>query len=250
MPGTDVIIKEQPSPNCEPRRAAIQHVILHYTGMKTAEMALNRLCDAAAKVSAHYLIDEDGTTYRLVPEDKRAWHAGVAYWRGMRDINSASIGIELVNPGHDYGYRAFPAAQMTALTALLGGIRVRHRIAAANVLGHSDVAPGRKQDPGELFPWPALAVDGFGLWPEETQVLAGVPDLSAAFRRLSDIGYAVPLTPAEGSDILNADTAATDVIAAFQRRYRPHQVDGTLDSETATRIAATAVAHAMARRTS
>ncbi len=158
---------EKPSPNCGPRPdgAAIDMLILHYTGMESAEAALTRMCDADARVSAHYMIDEDGTVYRLVDEAMRAWHAGVSSWRGAGNINDRSIGIELVNPGHEFGYRRFPVSQMTALTGLCREILARHPIAPANVLGHSDVAPSRKQDPGELFDWQALAAAGIGLWP-------------------------------------------------------------------------------------
>lgn len=245
-------IIERPSPNFNERlpvdgAAAVRHMVIHYTGMTSRDAALERLCDPAAKVSAHYLIDQAGAIFRLVPEEKRAWHAGVSFWRGVRDLNSTSVGIELCNPGHDWGYRAFPDAQIAALMALLGEIRARHGLSAANVLGHSDIAPSRKIDPGELFPWATLAAAGFGLWPEETQPVAGHPDLTGAFRRLSDIGYAVPTTPEEGRDLLNADSAATDVIKTFQRRYLPAQVDGHLDSVTAARIAAVAVAYALAR---
>ena len=147
-----------PSPNHDDRGgAAIDMLVLHYTGMKTAEAALERLCDPAAKVSAHYTIDEDGTVYAHVPEARRAWHAGVSFWAGATDINSRSIGIELVNPGHEFGYRDFPDAQIAALITLCHGILLRHPIPSARVLGHSDVAPARKEDPGELFPWERLA---------------------------------------------------------------------------------------------
>jgi N-acetylmuramoyl-L-alanine amidase len=221
--------------------------VIHYTGMKTAGEALNRLCDPAAKVSAHYLIDESGATYRLVAEEQRAWHAGVSFWRGERDLNGVSIGIELANPGHDWGYKPFPQAQIDALKDLLSGLHARHRIPRDGLLAHSDIAPSRKIDPGELFPWESLAGEGFGLWPEDSQPLSGHPDLTRALRRLSEIGYAVPTTPEEGSDILNAESAATDVIKAFQRRYLPLQIDGHLDNLTAARIAAVAVAFATQR---
>jgi N-acetylmuramoyl-L-alanine amidase len=238
-----------PSPNFDARRLpTVHYVVIHYTGMRTPEEALQRLCDPAAKVSAHYLIDEAGRTYRLVAEEERAWHAGASFWRGERDLNGVSIGIELTNPGHDWGYAPYPSGQIGALTELLGSIRERHGIPPQNHLGHSDIAPGRKIDPGELFPWEALARDGFGLWPEETMPVPGHPDLTGAFRRLSRIGYAVPTTVQEGSDILNAGSAATDVIRAFQLRYIPQHVDGHLDPFTASRIAAVAVAHALAGR--
>ena len=159
-----------PSPNQDDRGgAAIDMLVLHYTGMITAEAALSRLCDPAAKVSAHYTIDEDGTIYAHVPEARRAWHAGVSFWAGKRNVNARSIGIELVNPGHEFGYRAFPRSQIAALIDLCRDILARHPIPAARVLGHSDVAPARKEDPGELFPWAQLAEAGIGLWPQPAQ---------------------------------------------------------------------------------
>jgi N-acetylmuramoyl-L-alanine amidase len=157
---------EHPSPNQDDRGGAkIDMLVLHYTGMTSGGAALARLCDPAARVSAHYTIDEDGTVYAMVPEARRAWHAGVSRWAGARDINARSIGIELVNPGHEFGYRAFGDAQIAALVALGQGILQRHAIASWRVLGHSDVAPARKDDPGELFPWQRLAEAGIGLWP-------------------------------------------------------------------------------------
>jgi N-acetyl-anhydromuramyl-L-alanine amidase AmpD len=159
----ELIHRDTPSPNWNERKLPVSMVVLHYTGMKSAQDALDRLCDPAAEVSAHYLIEEDGTVHRLVAEDKRAWHAGRSYWRGITDVNSASVGIELVNPGHTLGYRPFPEAQMEALIPLLAGIMARHNIAPANVVGHSDVAPVRKIDPGELFEWEVLARYGLAL---------------------------------------------------------------------------------------
>ncbi len=151
---------EYTSPNFNDRIGddAPEMIVIHYTGMQSAAAALERLCDPAAEVSAHYVIDEDGVTYKLVEEENRAWHAGVSQWDGERDINSASIGIELVNPGHEFGYRGFPSAQMEALATLCKDIMSRHDI--KTVLGHSDVAPERKQDPGELFDWSWLANTG------------------------------------------------------------------------------------------
>lgn len=242
-----MLISERPSPNFNARTGGIRFVVLHYTGMKSCDEALSRLCDPAAQVSAHYCISDDGVTFRLVAEDRRAWHAGISFWRGERDLNSASIGIELCNPGHEWGYRAFPVAQMRALKSLLREIGDRHGIARDGLLGHSDIAPSRKSDPGELFPWADFAHDGFGVWPQDSATVAGHPDLAAAFRRLSEIGYAVPTTVEEGSDILNPESAATDLIKAFQRRYLPDQVDGHLDAVTAARIAAVAVACAIER---
>jgi len=206
---------ERPSPNHEPRPAGtpIDMLVLHYTGMKTASEALARLIDPAAKVSAHYVIDEDGTLYRLVDEDKRAWHAGQAVWRGQTDVNSRSIGIELVNPGHDFGYRAFPAAQMAALIELGRALLARHPIPARNVVGHSDVAPARKQDPGELFDWPGLAQAGIGLWPQPSPTPSNADPLAD----LARYGYGID------------DPQAT--IRAFQRHFHPTRIDGIMDAE-------------------
>ena len=146
-------------------RGQITMLVFHYTGMVSSDAALQRLCDPDAEVSAHLLIDEDGTAYRLVDDDKRAWHAGTSFWRGESDINSASIGIELVNPGHEYGYRAFPQPQLDALITVSQDLIDQYDIPATGIVGHSDIAPGRKSDPGELFPWEHLASCGIGLWP-------------------------------------------------------------------------------------
>ncbi len=212
-------MRDRPSPNHGPRRdgAAIDMLILHYTGMVTAEAALDRLCDLRTEVSAHYVIDEDGTVWSLVAEDRRAWHAGRAWWAGESDINSRSIGIELVNPGHEHGYRAFPEAQMAALIALSHGILSRHAIPAHRVLGHSDVAPDRKLDPGELFDWKRLAREGIGLWSDSGA--GGITDFAEAMRRF---GYA---------------DASAEAIQAFQRHFRPANITGIADGETEARLA-------------
>ncbi|HXR87127.1 MAG TPA: N-acetylmuramoyl-L-alanine amidase [Stellaceae bacterium] len=227
-------IAERPSPNFDarPGDGRVDMLVLHYTGMRTAQEALTRLCDPAAKVSAHYLIDEDGGVTRLVAEEKRAWHAGISSWRGRSDINGASIGIELVNPGHEFGYRSFPEPQMVALEALARGILSRHPIAARNVIGHSDVAPLRKQDPGELFDWPRLARAGLGLWPNFAgQAAAAAPlALREIQSELAAIGYFCPQSGAQ-------DAATTAAILAFQRHFRPERCDGVLDIETSRRIA-------------
>ena len=230
-------IVERPSPNFGERAEGgpIDILLLHYTGMVSAAAALERLCDPTAKVSSHYLIDEDGSCYRLVAEEKRAQHAGVSSWAGVSDINSHSIGIELVNPGHEFGYRDFPTAQIAVLEALARGILARHAIPRARVLGHSDVAPTRKQDPGERFPWVRLARHGIGLWPEPdflpaqhgqalTRGMTGpaVVELQLA---LAGFGYGV-----EASGRYDALTAA--VVTAFQRHFRPRLVDGTADGES------------------
>ncbi len=220
-----------PSPNHEARSGPVDMLVLHYTGMKSAAAALDRLRSQAARVSAHYLVGEDGTVWRLVAEERRAWHAGVSSWRGCCDVNSASIGVELVNPGHEFGYRPFPEPQMAALETLARGILARHGIPARNVVGHSDVAPARKQDPGELFDWPRLARAGIGLWPEAPLPPPG--SVAEAQRLLAAIGYATPQTGA-----LDAETAL--VVTAFQRHFRPACCDGALDAETGGRIAALA----------
>jgi len=207
-----------PSPNHDARGdAAIDMLLLDYTGMESAKEALDRLCDPAAKVSAHYTIDEDGTVYALVPEARRAWHAGAAHWAGASDINARSIGIELVNPGHEFGYREFPADQIASLTTLCHSILMRHPIPSWRVLGHSDVAPARKDDPGELFPWAGLAKAGIGLWPQ-----AIASDLGA--KALARFGY-------------DPDAPEDKTITAFQRHFRPKKLDGQWDSECAELLA-------------
>lgn len=232
---------DHPSPNFDERncRRPIDMVVLHYTGMPTAAAALQRLTDPEAKVSSHYVIDEDGTTYRLVPEDKRAWHAGVAFWRGVRDVNARSIGIELVNPGHEFGYREFPAVQIDALIALLKDIASRYDVMPGHYVGHSDVAPTRKEDPGELFPWRRLHAAGFGRWwAPDFKVSPNAPVLRAGERggavlelqvALDKIGYAI-----EGSGIYDPHTEAA--VRAFQRHWRQDQVDGVSDAETTSLI--------------
>jgi N-acetylmuramoyl-L-alanine amidase len=226
-------LRERPSPNHGPRAGGVDMLVLHYTGMPSAAAALERLCSAEARVSAHYLIEEDGTLWRLVPEERRAWHAGRSWWRGRADVNDVSIGIELVNPGHEFGYRAFPEAQMAALEELCRGILARHTIPARNVVGHSDVAPLRKQDPGELFDWPRLARAGIGLWPEPTGGPTPPEDAARMQRLLAAIGYRVPQSGA-----LDAETRV--VVAAFQRHFRPARCDGISDAATRQRIAAVA----------
>lgn len=205
-----------PSPNFDARPGPVDVLVLHYTGMRSAEAALARLCDPAAKVSSHYLVDEDGTSYRLVEEQNRAWHAGVSSWRGVAGLNDDSIGIEIVNPGHEFGYRAFPEAQMAAVLELCRGVIGRHKIPARNVVAHSDIAPARKQDPGELFPWRWLAAHGVGLWTDEFSTGDLMNDLSA-------IGY---------------DVAAKDVVMAFQRHFLPENLSGEADEQTIGRAAA------------
>ena len=213
------MIRERPSPNFDARSKGgpIDILVLHYTGMETAEAALARLCDPEAKVSAHYVIDEDGTIIRLVDEANRAWHAGVSFWRGYTGINGRSVGIELVNPGHEFGYRPFPGPQMTALIDLTSDIVGRHDIPARNVVGHSDVAPMRKTDPGELFDWQRLAAAGVGVWPKESDTCIVDPD--AITHMLADYGY-------ETGNLFQT-------LQAFQRHFRPARVNGRIDFETA-----------------
>jgi len=206
-----------PNYNNRPCGLPVDMLVLHYTGMETCEAALERLCDADALVSAHYVIDEDGTVHRLVDEDKRAWHAGVAWWRGAMDVNGRSIGVELVNPGHEFGYRDFPDAQMVALENLCCGILKRHSIPPQNVVGHADVAPQRKQDPGERFDWKRLASFGVGLWVEGADPIS----ISADDMRVMLEAYGYDVT----------DLAAA--VAAFQRHFRPSLINGQSDGETA-----------------
>ena len=206
---------DRPSPNFEARAPdqPIDMLVLHYTGMASAAAALDQLCDSAAKVSAHYLIDEDGALYCLVDETARAWHAGVSCWRGNRDLNSRSIGVELVNPGHEFGYRPVPDRQIESVIALAHDILARHPIPQRNVVGHSDIAPSRKQDPGELFDWRRLARAGIGLWPEP---VTGVEtDLTTM---LAEYGY---------------ETSESGAIEAFQRHFQPNNLTGIADSTTA-----------------
>jgi N-acetylmuramoyl-L-alanine amidase len=212
-------MRERLSPNRDARPAGRRPdmLILHYTGMRSAADALDRLCDPAAKVSAHWLIEEDGALWRLVPEEERAWHAGASWWDGESGLNACSIGVELVNPGHEFGYRPFPEAQMRTLLRLAREIVGRWAIPPERVLGHSDVAPRRKQDPGELFDWRRLAAEGLALWPAPA---ASAADAVAA---LAACGYEV------------VDPQAS--LLAFQRRFRPARLDGAADEETGALIA-------------
>lgn len=241
-PASSPTILERPSPNHGPRAHVpgdVSLIVIHYTGMPGAAAAIDRLTTASSEVSAHYVVDESGAITRLVPEDRRAWHAGRSFWRGIRDVNSASIGIELVNPGHEFGYRDFPDGQVDALIALIADIRSRHTIAPRDVVGHSDVAPGRKMDPGERFPWARLASAGYAIWPMGVAPAVTLAPLAAA-KLLSVIGYASPQSPELGADVLSVDHGLEDGVAAFQRRFRPARIDGALDPETAGLISAIA----------
>ncbi len=192
--------------------------VIHYTEMKPVETAIEKMCDPEAQVSAHYCITEEGEVIRLVPEEKRAWHAGASYWRGHKDVNSASIGIELDHPGHANGYRAFADAQFDALVPLLARIVRQYDIPRANVLGHSDVAPARKIDPGELFPWDRLAEYGLCLAKPDKLELGDPFDNDGAFYlALERFGYDI--------------TDGYKAVEAFQRRWRPEKIDGQIDGQ-------------------
>ncbi len=227
-------IQSQPSPNHNERKGGpADMLLLHYTGMETGGGALERLCDPAAQVSAHYLVFEDGRIVSMVDEKKRAWHAGVASWAGESDINSRSIGIEIVNPGHELGYPDFPAPQIEAVTALAADIVTRCAIVPSRVLAHSDVAPARKTDPGEKFPWDALADAGVGHWVSPVEMLEG-PVLGLGDRgdnvaelqfQLADYGYGVSVDGWFGE-------VTAQVVTAFQRHFRPAKVDGAADLST------------------
>lgn len=228
-----LVSKLLPSPNHDARShgAPPDILLLHYTGMTSTDAALARLCDPAAKVSCHYLVVEDGRVVQLVPESRRAWHAGVSSWERTTDINSRSIGIEIGNPGHEFGYPEFPERQITTTIALCRDIVARHAIRADRVLAHSDVAPGRKQDPGEKFPWDRLHRAGVGMWVEP----APSDDDGAAFAR-GDSGAGVQelqmKLAAYGYGIEPSgqyDQATEQVVAAFQRHFRPSRVDGVAD---------------------
>lgn len=213
----ELVHRELPSPNWDERALPVTMVVLHYTEMER-EAALRRLTDPEAKVSAHFFISEDGEVVRLVDESKRAWHAGASYWRGHRDVNSASIGIELDHPGHALGYREFRESQIEALVPLLHDVVRRHDIPRANVVGHSDVAPARKVDPGELFPWEWLAAYRLCL-PRPVKLELGDPfDNDGAFYlALERFGYDI--------------TDGRKAVEAFQRRWRPGRIDGVIDGE-------------------
>ena len=218
------MIIDTPSPNFDERTLPVTIIVLHYTGMQDAASAIARLTDAEAKVSSHYLIAEDGQIVRMVDESKRAWHAGKSYWRGITDLNSASIGIEIVNPGHEFGYRPFPIAQIDALIPLMQQITLRYKITRGNVVGHSDIAPARKEDPGELFPWERLARLRLAL-PSPTKNLMDPHWTDGGFLlALERFGYDV------------ADPLAA--IRAFQRRFRPTNLDGIIDGECRAKLLA------------
>jgi N-acetylmuramoyl-L-alanine amidase len=227
-----------PSPNFDARSGPPDMIVLHYTGMRTGEAALGRLRDPEARVSAHYMVEEDGRVFALVPEARRAWHAGKSFWRGETDINARSIGVEIVNPGHEFGYRPFPDAQIAAVIELVADVRSRWAIDDARILGHSDVAPERKEDPGELFPWKRLAEAGHGLWVEPaaapgsplSQGDAG-PGVFALQAGLTRLGY-------DSAPSGDYDAATASVVRAFQRHWRQARIDGVADGETRARMIA------------
>ena len=206
-------------------------LVLHYTGMETGQAALERMCDPEAKVSAHYMVEEDGRIFRLVPEDQRAWHAGVSSWRGITDVNSASIGIEIVNGGHDFGMPDYPDVQVEAVIRLCQDILSRHKIHPLDIIGHSDIAPDRKQDPGEKFPWQRLADQGVGYWMSSGD--ATPPDMSQ-----DQIKQAFRMC---GYDVENQTLPV--LLKAFQRHYAPELISGQADSSTVCRLAQLAIAN-------
>ncbi|MGH6796971.1 MAG: N-acetylmuramoyl-L-alanine amidase [Roseiarcus sp.] len=234
-PDSPLVARFVPSPNYGERRGYGRPncLILHYTGMSTGDAALKALTDPASEVSAHYLVWEDGAIDQLVAERDRAWHAGKAWWKGERDLNSASIGIEIVSPGHDGGSPPFPKPQIETTIALARDVCARWTIAPERVLAHSDVAPARKRDPGEAFPWAALWRGGVGKWTEPAPLTGGPlfaheeegPPVRAAQAMLALYGYGVEITGIY-------DRQTRQVVAAFQRHFRPERVDGEADAST------------------
>lgn len=235
-PDSCVVAEVIPSPNFGERKDGRQPdmILLHYTGMQDAKAALERLTSDGSEVSAHYFVFEDGRIIQLVPERDRAWHAGQAFWAGETDINSCSIGIEIANPGHDFGYPDFPKRQIAAVTALCRSIQTRNTIPSVRVLAHSDVAPSRKQDPGEKFPWRTLYESGVGHWVTPTPTaeqgqlltLGDRGEVVAAMQSaLGEYGYGIAVN---GS----YDSLTHAVVAAFQRHFRPQRVDGIGDEST------------------
>ena len=239
QPDTLVVSAITPSPNFGERDGVIapDMIVLHYTGMADAESAITRLCTAGTDVSAHYVVLEDGNIVQCVPESRRAWHSGASSWAGETDINSHAIGIEIVNRGHDLGYPDFPIRQIAAVITLCKGIILRRHIPQHRILAHSDVAPGRKKDPGEKFPWRLLADSGVGHWVEPAPIVrsehkmlgASGGDVSDLQQALARYGYDVPVTG-------RYDNKTVEVVAAFQRHFRPEMVDGVADASTFTTL--------------
>jgi N-acetylmuramoyl-L-alanine amidase len=234
-PDSSVVSDVIPSPNYGDRNKGLtpDMIVLHYTGMPDAEGAITRLCSDGTDVSAHYIVLEDGRIVQTVPESKRAWHAGSSFWAGEDDINSCSIGIEIINRGHDWGYPDYPARQIAAVTALCRGILLRRNIPTHRVLGHSDVAPARKKDPGEKFPWHLLASSGVGHWVHPAPIVAGEglrtgadgDQVKALQQALARYGYSIEITGIY-------DVPTTEVVTAFQRHFRPERIDGVADLST------------------
>jgi N-acetylmuramoyl-L-alanine amidase len=236
QPESSVVADVVPSPTYDERKdgRTPDMILLHYTGMQSAQEALDRLCSPESKVSSHYFVFEDGRIVQLVQENRRAWHAGVSCWEGETDINSSSIGVEIANPGHDFGYPDFPKRQIAAVIALCRGIIARRGIKPERVLAHSDVAPSRKQDPGEKFPWKLLADSGVGEWVTPSRITDKGPsfafghesdDVRGLQMALADFGYGVPVTG-------KFDEITRDVVTAFQRHFRTAKVDGVADGST------------------
>jgi N-acetylmuramoyl-L-alanine amidase len=240
-PDSPLVVRFVASPNHGERRGYSRPncLILHYTGMPTGEAALKTLTDPASEVSAHYLIWEDGSIDQLVAESDRAWHAGKAWWKGESDLNSASIGVEIVNPGHDGGSPPFPERQIAATIALARDVCTRWEIAPERVLAHSDIAPMRKQDPGEAFPWERLWREGVGRWTEPAPLSGGAlfaheeegPPVRALQAMLALYGYGVEITGVY-------DRQTRQAVAAFQRHFRPERVDGEADASTVATLKA------------
>lgn len=218
-------MKQVSSPNFDARKSAIDMLVFHYTGRPDLKESLDWLTDPATKVSAHYLIGEAGEVFQMVEEKNRAWHAGVSYWAGKKDINSCSIGIEIQNPGHEFGYQDFPDKQIETLGSLSKEIIARHSIPRTRVLGHSDIAPDRKQDPGEKFPWEKLAGEGIGRWPTTGPETERNTNIDLFAQALEDLGFDV-------SDQKNW----VWIIRAFQRHWHPENVTGQPNAETFSRL--------------
>jgi len=230
-----IAISSFPSSNFNerPQPATIDILVLHYTGMESGKTAIDRLCDPVSKVSAHYVVEENGDVLRLVDEEMRAWHAGVASWAGISDVNGRSIGIEIVNGGHDFGSPPYPDIQMQSVERLCQEILSRHPIVPRSVVAHSDIAPDRKADPGEWFDWARLARAGVGVWVEPVPIVDG-PLLKLGDRgdpvselqfQLANYGY--------GIEVLGVYDVKTEaVVRAFQRHFRPERVDGVADLST------------------
>lgn len=234
-PDSPLVAEVIPAANHDERRDGAEPdiLLLHYTGMASTGKAVEKLAAEGSGVSCHYIVLEDGATLQLVPEALRAWHAGVSSWEGETDVNSRSIGIEIANVGHDYGYPDFPDAQIRSVVALARDICARRGIQPERVLAHSDVAPQRKSDPGEKFPWDRLAAEGVGHWIEPTPPgdAAGLgpgeqgEPVEQLQTLLSLYGYSVEI---DG----RYDAATTAAVTAFQRHFRPARVDGIADFST------------------